>query len=355
MTYQLPPPEPPAIVQSTPPGKSISTTATSISAMSAGVKAVAESTASPTSTSVAAMSAGAKALAVPTSPEMIALRESPFSTSRSAGDLRGTLAVGFPVQQVNPNIFAVNSTSGLDITDSGLGAGNKENSSPAPSTTDVPPQPRVQETIPVPTASPTPTAPAQEETSPVPAASPTPTVPSENPPPRRRTGTATPTDPTGTPVVRERIIEVTSDRQVYDEQRRTVTAEGNVIVRFDGGLLDADRVQVNLDNLFAVGQGNVALTRGDQILRGNKFTYNFVQDTGDMLGGSGEIFLPSAGTDLSFDLPTDVSAGGVPREPLSDRIRVNQPLTGVSSPGGVGVTVGSQRTIPFFPYRNKGE
>jgi hypothetical protein len=144
---------------------------------------------------------------------------------------------------------------------------------------------------------------------------------------------------TPTPPARERIVEVISDRQEYDDQRRIITAEGNVVVRFDGAVVDADRLQVNLDNLIAVGEGNVALTRGDQILRGQRFTYNFIQDSGEIENGSGEIFVPSAQTDLAFD-PTDVTAGGVPRQPLSDRIRRNQPLTGVTSPGGIDFTVG---------------
>lgn len=140
-----------------------------------------------------------------------------------------------------------------------------------------------------------------------------------------------------------RVVEVISDRQEYDEQRRVVTAEGNVVVRFDGAVVDADRLQVNLDNLIAVGDGNVALTRGDQVLRGQKFTYNFIQDNGELEGGSGEIFIPSAGTDLGFAQPGAPSATiGVQSRPLSDRIRQNQPLTGVGSSGGIDISVGGR-------------
>ncbi|BAZ42244.1 hypothetical protein NIES4101_82120 [Calothrix sp. NIES-4101] len=140
-----------------------------------------------------------------------------------------------------------------------------------------------------------------------------------------------------------RVVEVISDRQEYDEQRRVVTAEGNVVVRFDGAVVDADRLQVNLDNLIAVGEGNVALTRGDQVLRGQKFTYNFIQDNGELERGSGEVFIPTAGTDLGFAQPGTPSATvGVQSRPLSDRIRQNQPLTGISSPGGIDINVGGR-------------
>jgi hypothetical protein len=147
--------------------------------------------------------------------------------------------------------------------------------------------------------------------------------------------------PTPTTPETRRVVEVIADTQEYDEQRRVVTAEGNVVVRFDGAVVDADRIQVSLDNLIAVGEGNVALTRGDQVLRGQRFTYNFVQDTGELLAGRGEIFIPTAQEDFAF-LPTDVTAGEVPERPPSDRIRSNQPLTGVSSPGGINFGIGGR-------------
>ncbi|KAB8335296.1 DUF3769 domain-containing protein [Scytonema tolypothrichoides VB-61278] len=160
------------------------------------------------------------------------------------------------------------------------------------------------------------------------------------------------TVPSKTPTGRERIVEVTSDRQEYDEQRRIVTAEGNVVVRFDGAVVDADRLQVSLDNLIAVGEGNVALTRGDQVLRGQRFTYNFVQDSGDLTNGRGDVFIPTAGQDLSF-LPTDVTAGGTSARPLSDRIRENQPLQ-ANSPGGLNVNFGGTRDVSNLPTSKQG-
>ncbi|MFM2061745.1 MAG: hypothetical protein RLZZ507_1415 [Cyanobacteriota bacterium] len=158
------------------------------------------------------------------------------------------------------------------------------------------------------------------------------------------------------PQARQRIVEVIADRQEYDEQRRIVTAEGNVVVRFDGSVVDADRLQVNLDNLIAVGEGNVALTRGDQVLRGERFTYNFIQDSGDLENGRGEIYIPSTQTDFAFSPSptTDITAGGVPSRPLSDRIRANQPITGVGSPGGIDVTIGGQPNARNIPAPKTG-
>ncbi|HLO87528.1 MAG TPA: DUF3769 domain-containing protein [Nostocaceae cyanobacterium] len=153
--------------------------------------------------------------------------------------------------------------------------------------------------------------------------------------------------PQKTPV-RERVVEVIADRQEYDEKRRIVTAEGNVLVRFDGALVDADRLQVNLENLVAVGEGNVALTRGNQVLRGERFTYNFVQDSGELTRGRGEIFIPTTSTDFAF-LPTDITSGGVPSRPPSDRIRANQPISNVGSPGGIEFNVSGQADASNVP------
>ncbi|MBN4002133.1 DUF3769 domain-containing protein [Nostoc sp. LPT] len=161
------------------------------------------------------------------------------------------------------------------------------------------------------------------------------------------------TAPATTPPAGQRIVEVTSDRQEYDERQRIITAVGNVVVRFDGAVVDADRLQVNLDNLIAAGEGNVTLTRGDQILRGQRFTYNFVQDSGELENGRGEIYVPSAQTDFAFS-PTAVSAGGVSKRPPSDRIRANQPVSGVSSPGGIDVTFGGQADASNIPPPKTG-
>lgn len=147
--------------------------------------------------------------------------------------------------------------------------------------------------------------------------------------------------PASTPAVGKKILELNSDRQEYDEQRQIVTAEGNVLLRFDGGVLDADRLQINLPNQFAVGEGNVAFTRGQQALRGERFTFNFVQNSGNFLNGSGEIFIPTAGADFSGTLPTDITAGVVSPRPPSNRSIANQPLEQVTNTGGVQLSAGS--------------
>jgi len=156
-----------------------------------------------------------------------------------------------------------------------------------------------------------------------------------------------------TPAIRERVMEVIADRQEYDQENHVVTAEGHAVVRFDRALLEADRVQVNLDNLISVGSGNVSLTRGDQVLRGETFSYNFIQDSGDLTHGRGEIYIPTSQLDLNFT-PSEITANTVPSYPLSDRIRANQPLTGINSPGGIQFNLGGNSGASNIPVPKSG-
>ncbi len=288
---------------------------------------------------------------IPTQPEKLPPELTPPSTSQSAAVLGSGLTVGYSMQsEVNQTVSKSRNLSQPQAealikqltkpSQSNSTSSDNVTSSTFPST-----QPPVnlefyaqQQNSPsviefksrqAPTST---TAPQPSQT---PNQTPATTTPQPSQTPNQTPNTA--------PQTTRRVIEVVADRQEYDEQRRVVTAEGNVVVRFDGAVVDADRLQVNLDNLIAVGDGNVALTRGDQVLRGQRFTYNFVQDNGELERGSGEIFIPTAGTDFAFAQPGTASSAslGVQRRPLSDRIRQNQPLTGVGSPGGINIGVGS--------------
>ncbi|MFE1748845.1 DUF3769 domain-containing protein [Coleofasciculus sp. H7-2] len=179
----------------------------------------------------------------------------------------------------------------------------------------------------------------EEELAPAPASAPAPPTPENQPAPAP--GTTPPTTSGGTGGV----VELTSDQQEYDVDRQVVTAEGDVLLRYQGAVVDADRLQVNLPNRIVVGDGNVALTRGEQVLRGDRFEYYFAQDSGFLLNASGEIYQPSAGADFSSPLPNDASAAAASVRPLSDRITANQPVSNITSPGGYGLVFGTNRNI----------
>ncbi|MBW4521224.1 MAG: DUF3769 domain-containing protein [Scytolyngbya sp. HA4215-MV1] len=186
------------------------------------------------------------------------------------------------------------------------------------------------------------------------------TIPSDELPGLEGVSTATPTAKKPTPAKPiatgpvPDVIELTADRQDYDSNHQVFTAEGNVVMRFRGAIMDADRLQVNLVNRIAVAEGRVALTRGEQVIRGERFEYNFVQETGTVFNASGEVFLPSAGADFTPTLPTDITAGAVPARPVSDRITSQQPTQGVNSQGGFTGIVGSRRNVSNVPIGKPG-
>jgi hypothetical protein len=178
---------------------------------------------------------------------------------------------------------------------------------------------------------------AQTQPSPEERGAPTPNGDEVNPQPAP-TPAPTPNVPEN-PFGAGGVIELTADRQEYDDQQKVITAQGNVVLRFREALLNAERVEVNLPNRIIVAQGNVALTRGQQVLRGQRFEYYFVQDSGVILNASGELYSPTAGSDLSFS-PTQGSTAPPPQRPLSERIASDQPLQGISNPGGYSFVVG---------------
>lgn len=135
------------------------------------------------------------------------------------------------------------------------------------------------------------------------------------------------------------IVEITADRQEYDQQRQIVIAQGNVMVRFRQSLINAEQAQVNLNTRQVVAQGNVALTRGNQVIRGDRMDYNFVQSTGSVYQANGVVYTPSSGTDLSVVDPLTPGVTPLLNAPISDRITAAQPLAKVKADGGLNASV----------------
>jgi hypothetical protein len=138
------------------------------------------------------------------------------------------------------------------------------------------------------------------------------------------------------------VVEVVADEQEYLDGEQIIKARGNVIIRFSRGVLSADRVKINLPDRIAVAEGNVVLKRGDQILRGNRFEYYFVQDRGVIFNANGEIYQPG----MSRDFEASTTANNpVPQQPLSWQLEANQPLRRVVSAEGYRFAVGSIRDL----------
>lgn len=211
-----------------------------------------------------------------------------------------------------------------------------EDNSPEPAEIPVPepalepaPSGQQQFDIPTPGTAPAPRTPAAPKPKPKPA------------PPGVRTAPSRRTVPF--PVSPADTIEVKADSQEFDDKQQIVTAVGNVVVRFRQTVIDADRAIVNLVTRQVVASGNVAYTRGQQVVRGQRMEFNLGLNSGAVEQARGEIFLPAAGSELTPTLPTDISAGTILEQPLSDRITSQQPLRGVKSPGAATVTIGGGR------------
>jgi hypothetical protein len=184
------------------------------------------------------------------------------------------------------------------------------NFSQIPSLTPAPPPPSP--------ATPAPLAPAAPELNT--PAQPTPAPPTEQP------GSPTPPPPgsTDSPPT-ETVLEVSADSQEYDTIQRVMTAVGNVMLRYQGGELKADRIQSLAQQQRIIAEGNVQLTRGEQVLLGDRLEYDLKTKTGTFFKPSGTIFLPSASRDFSVQTPGTTSAGSNPLVPLNGSLsRANQ-------------------------------
>ncbi len=133
------------------------------------------------------------------------------------------------------------------------------------------------------------------------------------------------------------IVEVTADRQEFDQTRQLVTAEGNVTVRFRQTLIEADTAQVNVNTRQAVAQGNVSLTRGDQVVRGQRMEYNLAAETGTIFEARGVVLTSSTGSDFAVTEPTELAPGVLPSAPISDRITATQPVGQLQTGTGTDV------------------
>lgn len=165
---------------------------------------------------------------------------------------------------------------------------------------------------------------------------------SEDPEPR------TSTPPTG-------LLEINADRQEYDENQKVAYAEGDVEVRFAQSVVTADRVRINLPNRFMRAEGNVALKRGNQVLRGEIFEYQLVQDTGTMQQAWGEIYQPTTARDFNpFSITSGIPNEIIPDRPLSDRLIQQQPIQNIGQAEGLNFTLGSSVSSEGLPFPTSG-
>jgi hypothetical protein len=175
-------------------------------------------------------------------------------------------------------------------------------------------------------------------------------IPSETP---VETDNNTPPTTTVIPFDTLSVVEVVADRQEYDDRNQIITASGNVVMRFNEAILVTDRIQINLKDRLAVAQGKVTLTRGEQVLRGERFEYYFALDRGTVYNANGEVYQPTVSQDISGNLPKKTSNDPLSTQLLNERLSLNQPLQRVTTAEGINFTVGSDRI--FNPVDDNAE
>ncbi len=142
------------------------------------------------------------------------------------------------------------------------------------------------------------------------------------------------------------VVEVTADRQEYNEQRQLISAEGKVTVRFSQGVVSADKVQVNLTTRQLLATGNAVFAQGEQVLLGERMEYNFTLDKGLIEQASGIIFVGNAEESVSSSLPTTEGVGALGARSLSDSITATQPPTKVKATGTAKFTFEPTLELP---------
>jgi lipopolysaccharide export system protein LptA len=125
-------------------------------------------------------------------------------------------------------------------------------------------------------------------------------------------------------------LQLTADYQDYDPIRQVVTARGNVLLQLNGAFLQADKLLINLLNRYAYAQGNVVLTRGEQIIRGQEAEYNFMQQSGVLFDAKGELFATTLSDDFSFRLNQPLTS-----QSIYDPLNPDRPISNVDSAGGI--------------------
>ena len=111
-------------------------------------------------------------------------------------------------------------------------------------------------------------------------------------------------------------LRLRADRQAYDAKRRLYVAEGNVRAVINGGVLQADRLELdsNFNSLFA--RGSVRYRKGAQYFQAGSLRFSLIQGSGSMEDVYGVLDLDSAAID--FNPLTNNQAAGSDSAPPSD-------------------------------------
>jgi len=80
-------------------------------------------------------------------------------------------------------------------------------------------------------------------------------------------------------------VEVNGDQVQYFESEKKVVGEGNVVVTYKDVKMTCKKVTAYLDSKEATAEGDAVVTRGEDVLKGERIVYNFQAETGVVTNG----------------------------------------------------------------------
>lgn len=110
-------------------------------------------------------------------------------------------------------------------------------------------------------------------------------------------------------------IELSADRQEFDNQRNRFVGTGSVRALIGGGRLQADRVEFDPSSRTLYAFGSVRFQRGQQYLQASRLRFSLDEGVGEMDDVYGVIDLDSSSGDLTLVPPSGLPAPGPGQPP----------------------------------------
>ena len=112
--------------------------------------------------------------------------------------------------------------------------------------------------------------------------------------------------PSGTLQDPPRTLEITADRQGFDQLIQRYVATGNVKALVAGGRLMADRIEYDTTNRTVYASGSVRFQRGAQFFQASRLRFSLIESTGEMEDVYGVLDLSTSEVDLNPQQPASV-------------------------------------------------
>ena len=105
-------------------------------------------------------------------------------------------------------------------------------------------------------------------------------------------------------------LELSADRQEFDNQLQRFVSTGSVRALIGGGRLLADRIEFDPNSRTLYAFGSVRFQRGQQYLQASRLRFSLDEGVGEMDDVYGVLDLDSSSSDLTLDPPAGVPAPG---------------------------------------------